>query len=313
MSTLKQRPRRLLHAPNMISSRLTSMIKAAASRRHLKLNLPTQRVLSSSTFDSAYNYDHPPHGDVVNLLIMGPPGSGKGSYGHLLAKRLDADLITAGDVLRDHVSKGTETGLAVQECQRLGRLADDELVAGAVKSYLIDKYGEESSTPTKKIKGEHPTKRKVRFILDGFPRTVVQAEMMGTAEYWPEHLPADVTISIDVPDQVCIDKVLGRRICRECGGNYNVTDINYAGYVMPPTMPNPHCPCDWGKNWMKREDDKEEIISARILDFHNETKPIIQHYESIGEMLHFRPYRGFDDMEELELLVLNFFDNMDKT
>ena len=62
---------------------------------------------------------------------------------------------------------------------------------------------------------------------------------------------------------------------------------------------------------MKREDDKEEIISARISDFHNETKPIIQHYERIGEMLHFRPYRGIEDMEELELLVLNYFDLMD--
>lgn len=63
---------------------------------------------------------------------------------------------------------------------------------------------------------------------------------------------------------------------------------------------------------MRREDDKEEIIAARISDFHKETKPIIDHYERIGEMIHFRPYRGFDDMEELELLVLNYFDNMDK-
>lgn len=242
---------------------------------------------------------------------MGPPGGGKGTYGNLLAKRLNADLITTGDILRDEVAKGTETGLAIKECTRLGRFANDSLVANAVKSYLIDKYGSESSTPISKVKGEHPTRRKVRFILDGFPRTVAQAEMMESADYWPDHLAADVAISIDVPDQICIDKVLGRRICRECRGNFNTADVNYDGYVMPPKMPNPPCPCDREKNWMKREDDKEEIISARISDFHKETKPIIQHYESIGEMLHFRPYRGIEDMEELELLVLNYFDLMD--
>ena len=263
--------------------------------------LPARRVFSE--------YLSPPHGDIVNLLIMGPPGGGKGTYGNLLAKRLNADLITAGDILRDEVAKGTETGLAIKECQRLGKLADDVLVANAVRSYLIDKYG--SSTPISKVKGEHPTRRKVRFILDGFPRTVAQAEMMESADYWPDHLAADVAISIDVPDQICIDKVLGRRICRECGGNFNVCSIHYDGYVMPPKMPNPPCPCDREKNWIKREDDKEEIILTRISDFHNETKPIIQHYESMGEMLHFRPYRGIEDMEELELLVLNYFDLMD--
>ena len=289
------------------------MISRAVSRR-LKCLSSKRALLSSSTNDTtrSSNYQHPPHDDVVNLLITGPPGSGKGSYGSLLAKRFNADLITAGDILRDHVRKGTETGLAIRECQRNGRLADDKLVADAVKSYLIEKYGEESPIPTNKVKGEHFTKRKIRFILDGFPRTVAQAEMMEASEYWPDHLTGDVAISIDVPDQVCIDKVLGRRICRECGGNYNVTDINYEGYVMPPSMPNPPCPCAIEKNWMRREDDKEEIIAARISDFHKETKPIIDHYERIGEMIHFRPYRGFDDMEELELLVLNYFDNMDK-
>ena len=295
----------------MISSSLTGMISRAASR-HLKCLSSKRALLSSLSSTNSSHYQHPPHDDIVNLLLMGRPGTGKSSYGSLLAKRINADLITAGDILRDHVQKGTETGLAIQDCQRMGRLADDKLVADAVKSYLIDKYGEESAIPANKVKGEHSTKRKVRFILDGFPRTVAQAEMMEESEYWPEHLTADVAISIDVPDQICIDKVLGRRICRECGGNYNVTDINYDGYVMPPSMPNPPCPCDREENWMKREDDKEEIISARISDFHKETKPIIQHYESIGEMLHFRPYRGFDDMEELELLVLNYFDNMDK-
>mmetsp|Transcript_3212 Transcript_3212/g.9215 ORF Transcript_3212/g.9215 Transcript_3212/m.9215 type:complete len:301 (-) Transcript_3212:1906-2808(-) len=299
----------------MISPRLTSVLSTTASRHHLKLHLPpctctTSRRVLSSSFSSMYQ--SPPHGDIVNLLIMGPPGSGKGTYGNLLAKRLGADIISAGDILRIHVANGTETGLAIKECQRLGRLADDDLVAGAVKSHLIDKYGKESSTPINKVKGEHPTRRKVRFILDGFPRTVAQAEMMESVEFWPDHLAADIAISIDVPDQICIDKVLGRRICRECGGDYNVTDIHYDGYAMPPKMPNPHCPCNREKNWMKREDDKEEIISARILDFHNETKPIIQHYESVGEMLHFRPYRGVDDVEELELLVYNYFDSMDK-
>ena len=130
----------------------------AVSRR-LKCLSSKRALLSSSTNDTtrSSNYQHPPHDDVVNLLITGPPGSGKGSYGSLLAKRFNADLITAGDILRDHVRKGTETGVAIRECQRNGRLADDKLVADAVKSYLIEKYGEESPIPTNKVKGKHFT------------------------------------------------------------------------------------------------------------------------------------------------------------
>jgi len=275
----------------------------------------TRRTTSSAPSSPIIEGKHQaqPHSSLVNLLIMGPPGSGKGTYGTLLAKRLNADLITAGDILRDHVSRGTETGVAIKECQRLGRLADDNLVADAVRSYLIERYGVvcnfNSGHDRLDAEGKHPS-RKVRFILDGYPRTENQADIM-EGDGWPSHLRADVAVSIDVPDKICVDKVLGRRICRQCGGNFNITDVHDDGFIMPPTLPNPPCECDKSVNWVKREDDSKDIISSRLADFHLQTAPIIRHYERIGEMLHFRPYRGIQDMDELEKIVMKYFDWVD--
>mmetsp|Transcript_6279 Transcript_6279/g.13114 ORF Transcript_6279/g.13114 Transcript_6279/m.13114 type:complete len:107 (-) Transcript_6279:89-409(-) len=100
--------------------------------------------------------------------------------------------------------------------------------------------------------------------------------------------------------------MLGRRICRECGGNFNVRDIDEGGFIMPPTLPDPPCACDQYVNWMRREDDTEDVIERRIADFHSETNPVVDLYKSAGKLLHFIPLKGVEDMPLLVSMVTKY-------
>ena len=226
---------------------------------------------------------------------------GKGTYGNLLTSAVGGELVTAGDILRDHVSRGTDIGLAVRECQLQGRLANDDLVSEAVLSSLIERRYDRIKQP---LAGTMDTR--LGFILDGFPRTIRQAKIMLSGDKWPDQFRAHVAISIDVPDGICVTKMLGRRICQDCGRSYNINGVDEGGFIMPPTLPNPQCYCDQEKNWITREDDKEEIMKRRIKEFHSETNPVIEWYESIGKLIRFVPYRGVDDIHILVSAIQNY-------
>mmetsp|Transcript_27521 Transcript_27521/g.80937 ORF Transcript_27521/g.80937 Transcript_27521/m.80937 type:complete len:264 (-) Transcript_27521:3406-4197(-) len=247
-----------------------------------------------------------------NLALIGPPGSGKGTYGGILAASIGTKIIATGDILRDHVKRNTPVGQAVSRCQGLGRLADDEIVSEAVLSYLMEYYdgvnshGSSASGAGRSLVG---AERKVGFILDGFPRTARQVEIMETENGWPQHLRAHFAVSIDVPDSICVTKMLGRRLCVECEGHFNVNNVDEKGFRMPPTLPDPPCSCDRSNNWRRRDDDTEEIILKRIDHFHDETNPVIAWYESVGRLMRFLPYDGVGDMPLLESLVTNYLRN----
>lgn len=237
------------------------------------------------------------------------PNAGKGTYGGLLATALGTEVVTAGDILRDHVRRETSVGRAVRRCQSLGRLADDDIVSEAVLSYLAESHDAAISSECSASRSDTSsgTERKVGFILDGFPRTARQVEIMESENSdWPEHLRVHFAVSIDVPDSICVTKMLGRRICAECGGNFNVNDVNEDGFRMPPTLPDPPCPCNRAENWKAREDDTEEIIEKRIADFHSETNPVVARYDATGRLVRFFPYEGVDDMPLLESMVSDY-------
>ena len=252
---------------------------------------------------------------VVNISLIGKPGSGKGTYGALLAKSLDCSLVVVGDVLRDHVQNCTEIGQEISEYQREGRLADDFLVAKALLSHLESMPININSPPA----SQSNDTIELGYILDGFPRSLPQAELMFPSTNndsskacnqstisWPTQYQISFAINIDVPDQVCIDKMLGRRKCKVCNESFNVADVNTTdGFIMPPKLPLPHpCQrCDMELDWEKRLDDTQDIMKRRLEEFHEKSSPVAQFFEDRGKLATFRPYQGILDMPMLEDLV----------
>ncbi len=253
-----------------------------------QVNVVLQRYFSASSLSIAHNTT----GNLVNLCLIGKPGSGKGTYGNLLAKSLNCSLVVIGDVLRDHVKKKSDIGKEIEEYQRLGKLADDNLVEKALLSHL------ESILTT----SENP-ESKFGFVLDGFPRTMKQASSITT---WPKQFRISFAVSIDVPDTICLSKMLGRRHCTKCNNSFNVSDVNTSdGFVMPPQLPSPYpCQkCDMKNDWQTRLDDTEEVMSRRIAEFHVKTEPVSAFFETKNKLVSFVPYNGVQDMDILEQKV----------
>eukprot|EP00978_Attheya_sp_CCMP212_P017349 scaffold46147_cov53-Attheya_sp.AAC.6 len=248
-----------------------------------------------------------------HLTLIGPPGSGKGTYGKRLAKALGGTLVTCSDILKHEIAQNTDIGQAVADCQRRGVLADDTLVTTAVHSHLQKLLTSKERTP-ESTSSQQQSRTRVGFILDGFPRTVKQAQTMSND--WEEELQIPVAVQLNVPDDICLQKMMGRRLCRSCGGSFNVANVNGNGFVMPPTLPNTntdtddnpedYCAsgkCDWDANWYTRPDDTLVICQQRIDEFHAETAPVLEYYEQYGSLLTFIPFRGVQDMHILEHMV----------
>ncbi len=268
-----------------------------------------------STISGKIKSDLPSSDLFVNFALVGPPGSGKGTYGSLLSKKFGCKLVTVSDILRNHVEHQTNIGKQVEFCQREGKLADDNLVSKAVISFLLNqnfhKKIEEYENDQDYVNQKNSTKKKneekrVGFILDGYPRTLQQIQLMEAIDdTWPNYLKVHKVINIDVPDDICLSKMLGRRFCTKCKRSYNVNNVDSNGFIMPPQLPEPSCNCDKSVTWIKREDDTKEIILRRLTDYHAETKKVVSFYKNQGNLLSFVPKNGLLDMYKLEEIVQN--------
>ncbi len=226
-----------------------------------------------------------------------------GTYGKLLSESLNCQFVVMGDVLRHHVQIKSEIGKEIEWCQREGRLANNELVSKALISHLDTIFRQDLQH------NNSETKFPIGFILDGFPRTLEQAE---TTVSWPEQFKLSFAVNIDVPDAICLDKMLGRRKCNICKEAFNVSDINTSdGFVMPPKLPSPYpCDrCDMDQNWEKRADDTEEIISRRIDEFHEKSAPVSKFFAVRDELVNFVPYNGIADINKMEQLIVERIKN----
>lgn len=215
-----------------------------------------------------------------NLCLIGPPGSGKGSYGKLLAKSLDIPLVTVSSLL-----KRANFDLSS------GKLMGDRVVSEILVEHL-------QSLPTG------------GFLLDGYPRTIRQVQWM--AQKWPIGLRVDVAISLEVPKEVCLPKLLGRRACANCGGNWNVAHVQHGDYNLPPSLPDSCTNCRGEEDWITRSDDVEGIVDERLRTFYTTTAPILDHYEGQGKLLRFSPFLGYDDMPRFKATLsqwLHSFEN----
>lgn len=210
------------------------------------------------------------------LSLIGPPGSGKGSYGRHLAQALDCSLIGMSDVLRE---RRPDLDLSS------GRLIDDDIVAQSLEEFL-----------------QHHIKDDGRgYLLDGFPRTIRQLEASSS------HLIVDAAIQLAVPDFVCETKLMGRRLCKKCGGNFNINGVEQDGWHLPPTLPSASPDCSAEKcPWITRSDDQPGVVHSRLQTYHQHTDPIVEYFGKHGRLLKLKPYKGFDEVPAMIEKVQDF-------
>jgi adenylate kinase len=186
----------------------------------------------------------------VRLVLVGPPGAGKGTQAAFIAEHLGVPKISTGDIFRANVGDGTPLGLEAKAYMDRGDLVPDELII----EMILEQVGEEG------------------VLLDGFPRTVGQADALDAK------LRLTAALHIDVPDDEVLRRLSGRRVCTAEQHPYHVE-------FHPPEQPGV-CDID-GSPLVQRDDDRPETITNRLAVYHAQTKPIVEHYERQGLLRHF--------------------------
>lgn len=211
------------------------------------------------------------------LIFLGAPGAGKGTQAREVAKRFGIPQVSTGDILREAVREGTPLGLEAKARMDAGELVPDEIVCGIVEERI-----------------KRPDCRK-GFILDGFPRTVAQAEFTDRT-LQEQNLGKPLVLNIRVDQDVLLKRLTGRRTCTVCGEIYNV-------YFNPPQVEG-ICDKDGGK-LVQRADDNEETIRQRLVAYEKQTRPLIDYYRARGAL---RDVSGSANPESVLKEVLGFLE-----
>ena len=188
----------------------------------------------------------------MKMILLGPPGAGKGTQAEVLMKKLGIPAISTGDILRDAVARKTPVGLKAKAFMDAGELVPDEVIIGIV----IDRVSRDDC--------------KSGYILDGVPRTIVQAEALEE-----QGIELDVVLSIEISDDEILERLGGRRACPDCNSIYHIIS-------KPPATEGVCDNC--GTALIIRNDDKQETISTRLRAYHKETAPLKEYYKSRGKL-----------------------------
>ena len=194
----------------------------------------------------------------MNLILLGPPGAGKGTQAAKIIEKYEIPHISTGDIFRENIKEGTPLGKKAQEYMNRGELVPDSLVIEIATDRLTKDDCKEG------------------FLLDGFPRTVEQAEALDKflAE---DGKTVDHVLDIDVEADILMKRLTGRRVCKGCGATFHITNI-------PPKVEGVCDVC--GEELYQRDDDTEETVANRIEVYNSQTKPLIDYYEKSGNISH---------------------------
>ena len=208
----------------------------------------------------------------MKLILLGAPGAGKGTQAEILCDRLNIPTISTGNMIREAMKSGTEMGLKAKEYAENGKLVPDEVVIGIVDERLrMDDC-------------------KNGFILDGFPRTIPQAEALDRMG-----IIIDRVVDINVPDEVITRRVSGRRACLDCGSTYHIET----------KKPQVEGVCDrCGSTLVQRKDDLPETVLERLHVYHAQTEPLRDYYAAAGKLLVVDGQQGIQEIAEQTLTLL---------
>ena len=208
----------------------------------------------------------------MNLILLGAPGAGKGTQAEILCERLNIPTISTGNMIREALKSGTEMGLKAKAFIEAGKLVPDEVVIGIVDERL------------------RQDDCKNGFILDGFPRTIPQAEALDRMG-----ITIDRVVDINVPDEVITRRVSGRRACLDCGSTYHIET----------KKPQVEGICDrCGSTLVQRKDDLPETVQERLHVYHAQTEPLRDYYAAAGKLLVVDGQQGIQEIAEQTLELL---------
>jgi adenylate kinase len=205
----------------------------------------------------------------MNIIFLGAPGAGKGTQAEIVSERFGIPAISTGAIIREAIKTGTEMGLEARKFTERGALVPDEVVIGIIKERLAKDDCQKG------------------FILDGFPRTVPQAEALDQMG-----VSIDRVVSIEVSDERIIERMCGRRVCPACGATYHTVSL--------PSKDGKTCD-KCGAELAVRKDDEPEVVKSRLEIFHSTTEPLKAYYEKTGKL---KLVEGQEKVEDTTALTL---------
>jgi len=213
----------------------------------------------------------------MNLIVFGAPGAGKGTQAQFLIEKYGIPQISTGDILRSAIADKTIMGLEAKKIMDDGKLVPDSIIIGIVKDRL------------------QQADCRSGFILDGFPRTLGQAEALEEL-MCSMGISLDRVISLDVPDNLIIGRITGRRVCSVCGASYHVA-------FNPPSIDDI---CDNCHNELiVRKDDNSETVKRRLSEYHAQTSPLLEFYKKRGVLLDLDGDQAIEKIKEKMFEALN--------
>ena len=204
----------------------------------------------------------------MNLILLGAPGAGKGTQAEKICEKYGIPAVSTGNIIREALKNGTDMGLKAKSYIEAGALVPDEVVIGIIKERLAE------------------DDCKNGFILDGFPRTIPQAEALDSMG-----INIDRVVDIEVPDEKITARLSGRRVCLKCGATYH---LEYK-------KPQKEGVCDvCGEELVQRKDDKPETVIDRLRVYHEQTEPLKDYYAATGKLV---TVEGQEDVADTTALV----------
>ncbi|MFD7731467.1 adenylate kinase [Kitasatospora phosalacinea] len=213
----------------------------------------------------------------MRIVLVGPPGAGKGTQAHVLAKTLSIPHISTGDLFRANISQGTPLGVEAKSYMDAGRLVPDEVTIGMAKDRMLQPDAANG------------------FLLDGFPRNLGQAEALD-AILAENGIALDGVLDLEVPEDEVVKRIAGRRLCRNDGAH-----VFHVVYNPPKT----EGVCDeCGGELYQRSDDTEEAVRVRLEEYHSKTEPIIGYYQEQGLLVTISALGKVDEVTERAVAAL---------